>query len=143
MGIDKYDFAAKILKYWYLIEFLDQINFPVESKENRESNKRVVEGKINWYKKITVYHSFSPGEKSPTMAFEEDAQIYSNLREISDEIDICMGKVRRGDCDKYLKQKFSLKDDTIEEDHSKICLIGLKCDSQGIYIEKKVSVFHR
>ncbi len=44
MGINKYDFAAKILKYWYLIEFLDQINFPVESKENRESNKRVAEG---------------------------------------------------------------------------------------------------
>ena len=140
MGIEKYDFAAKILKYWYLIEFLDQVNFPVESKENRESNKRVEEGKINWYKKITVYHSFSPGEKSPTMAFEEDAQIYSKHSEISDEINICMEKVRRGECDKYLKQKFSLKDDTIEEDHSKICLVGLKCDSQGIYIEKSLSI---
>jgi hypothetical protein len=140
MDINKYDFAAKILKYWYLIEFLDQINFPVESKENRESNKRVAEGKINWYKKVTVYHSFSPGEKAPIVAFEEDAQIYSNHKEISDEICICMGKVHRGECDKYLKQKFGLEDDTIEEDYSKICLIGLKCDSQGIYTEKSLSI---
>ncbi|MFB1051487.1 AAA domain-containing protein [Paraliobacillus sp. JSM ZJ581] len=140
MAINKYDLAAKILKYWYLIEFLDQVNFPVESKENRESNKRVAEGEKNWYKKITLYHSFFPGEKNPTMAFEEDAQIYSNHGEISDEICICMGKISRGKCDKYLKRKFGLKDDTVEEDRSKICLIGLKCDSRGIYIEKSLSI---
>lgn len=138
MNIDKYDFAAKILKYWYLVEFLDQVNFPVESKENRQNNKKVAEGQLNWYQKITVYHTLSEEEKSPMIAFEKDAKIYLCHGEISDEICICMGKVPRSVCDKYLKQKFGLEDDTIERDHSKICFIGLKCDSQGIYIENSL-----
>lgn len=140
MSINKYEFATKILKYWYLIEFLDQVNFPIESKENRENNQKVVEGKVTWYKKITVYHPFYHKDKSPIMAIEEDTQIYFNHKEISDEICICMGKVQRGACDKYLKEKFDLEDDTIEEDHSKICLIGLNCDAQGNYIEKSLNI---
>lgn len=140
MNIDKYDFAAKILKYWFLVEFLDQTNFPVESKENQDNNKKVADEKTNWRKQITIYHSFSPKEKGPVVAFEDDSQTYPAHLEISDEVCICMGKVRRGECDEYLKQKFSLGDDTVEKDYSKICLIGLKCDSQGIYIEKSLSI---
>lgn len=140
MDIDKYDFATRILKYWYLIEFLYQDNYPVESKENQDNNKKVADGKTNWRKQITIYHSFSPKEKGPSVAFEDDSKTYPGHLEMSDEVCICMGKVRRRECDEYLKQKFGLGDDAVEKDYSKICLIGLKCDSQGTYIEKSLSI---
>jgi hypothetical protein len=140
MCIDKYEFAAKILDYWYLVEFLDQTDFPTENKEDRDINKKAAEEKKTRRKQITMHHSFFPEKSSPAAAFANDSQVYSLYSEMSDEICICMGKVRRGKCDEYLKLKFGLEDDSVEKDYSRICLIGLKCDPQSCYIEKSLSI---
>ena len=53
--MDKRNFASMIVKYWYLIEFLGQSDFPVQSREGRELCKKAANGEAR-LKQLTVYH---------------------------------------------------------------------------------------
>ena len=53
--MNKRDFASMIVKYWYLIEFLGQPDFPIQSRESRELCSKAAKGEAR-AKQITVYH---------------------------------------------------------------------------------------
>ena len=137
--MDKFTFVSNILKYWYLIEFLNQLNFPVEEKSNQQTNKDIAAGK-KIRKQINVYHMFSSEEIKLESVFEEDLMKYPLHNEISDEISICLGKIKRLDCVEYFRKKFKLEDDSAEQNHSQISLVGLKCDGHGCYTEKSFNI---
>lgn len=138
--MDKCKVALKILRYWYLVEFLNQPNFPLESRENQKINREAAEGKMN-RKQISLYHPFVAEEIDPiTVLFQKNLEQYWQYPEISDEVSICFGKIKRMDCIEYLQKRFVQKIYSPEKDLSSISLIGLKCDSQGGYIEKSVNV---
>lgn len=137
--MDKYKIALKILRYWYLVEFLNQPNFPSETRGNQQINREAVARKAN-SKQISVYHSFTAKEFDPVAVFQKNLEQYSQYPEISDEISICFGKIKRMDCVEYLQQRFAQEVYSQEKDFSIIGLIGLKCDPQGCYIEKSVNV---
>lgn len=138
--MDKCEVALKILNYWYLVEFLDQPNFPSETQENQKINRKAAEEKVP-QKQISLYYSFVAEKFNPvTILLQKTLDQYSQYPETSDEVSICFGKIKRMDCIEYLQQRIAQKIYSPEKDLSSISLIGLKCDTQGCYIEKSVNV---
>ena len=101
--MDKRNFASMIVKYWYLIEFLGQSDFPVQSREGRELCKKAANGEAR-LKQLTVYHILSAQADTnakdkgsipigPYTALQNDAHVYSSYGVLSDEIHICLGKM--------------------------------------------------
>ena len=83
--MDKRIFASMIVKYWYLIEFLGQSDFPIQSREGRELCKKAANGEAR-VKQVTVYHTLSgqadtPAEEralipiGPYTALQNDAHV--------------------------------------------------------------------
>ena len=56
--MDKRIFASMIVKYWYLVEFLGQSDFPVQSRDSRELCSKAAKGETRT-KQITVYRLLS------------------------------------------------------------------------------------
>ncbi|WP_343095221.1 hypothetical protein, partial [Blautia producta] len=148
--MDKQTFASMIVKYWYLVEFLGQSDFPVQSREGRESCLKAAEGEAR-SKQITVYHIFSDQEDTnakdkrsisiePYTALQNDARVYSSYGVLSDEIHICLGKMERYLFAERLQQVFHQDLELPEKNHKPVCLIGLKCDEQGKYIPESIQV---
>ena len=103
--MDKRIFASMIVKYWYLVEFLGQSDFPVQSQEGRELCVKTAQGEAHT-KQITVYHMLSNqadtlagDQKSISIgtytALQNDAHVYSAYGVLSDEIHVCLGKMER------------------------------------------------
>lgn len=132
------DLALMIIKYWYLLEFLGQPNFPMQSKEGKEICQKVIQENTN-YKQITLYRTI-PWEKqntyllSPNRILVQDASIYSGYRILSDEVHLCLGKMERVLFTEKLLQAFDLDIKLPEKNRRQVCLIGLKCDETGKYI---------
>lgn len=148
--MDKRIFASMIVKYWYLIEFLGQSDFPVQSREGREFCSKAAKGE-NQHRQITVYHvlaeqgDFGAGIqdmifKEPHTALQNDAYTYSSYKIVSDEIHICLGKIERYLFAERLQQIFHHKSELLEKNHKQVCLIGLKCDEHGRYIPGSINV---
>lgn len=103
--MDKQTFASIVVKYWYLLEFLGQSDFPIQSREGRELCSKAAKGETH-NKQITLYHSISRqveasvegrqiSSLNPNVALQWDAYIYSSHGVLSDEIQICLGKLER------------------------------------------------
>lgn len=148
--MDKRIFASLIIKYWYLIEFLGQSDFPIQSREGRELCKKAANGEAR-AKQITVYHTLSGQADTaaeehglipigPYTALQNDAHVYSSYGVLSDEIHICLGKMERYLFAERLQQAFHQDLALPEKNHKPVCLIGLKCDEQGKYIPGSIQV---
>ncbi len=144
--MNKRDFASMIVKYWYLIEFLGQPDFPIQSWESRELCSKAAKGEAR-SKQITVYHLLSDqsdttakGQRSIFTALHNDVHVYSSYRVLSDEIHICLGKMERYLFAERLKQAFHLDLELPEKNQKSVCLIGLKCDEKGKYIPGSIQV---
>lgn len=148
--MDKRAFASMIVKYWYLVEFLGQSDFPIQSREGQESCLKASKGEAR-SKQITVYHLLSAREdsctsmqgsnsKEPNTALRSDALVYSSYSILSDEIHICLGKMERYLFAERLQQALKEDLELPEKNHKSICLIGLKCDEQGKYIPGSIQV---
>lgn len=150
MVMNKRDFASMIVKYWYLVEFLGQPDFPVQSKEGRKISAEAAKGETR-YKQLTLYHALSckassltgeqgTGDPDPATALEKDAHDYDAYKVLSDEINICLGQMDRYLFADRLKQVFCQDLELPEKNHKPICLIGLKCDQKGRYICGSISL---
>jgi hypothetical protein len=148
--MDKRIFASMIVKYWYLVEFLGQSDFPVQSQESRELCAKAAQGEAHT-KQITVYHMLS--NQADTLAgdqrsisigtytaLQNDAHVYSAYGVLSDEIHVCLGKMERYLFAERLQQAFHQDLELPEKNHKSVCLIGLKCDEQGKYIPGSIQV---
>lgn len=146
--MDKQSFASVIVKYWYLIEFLGQSDFPVQSREGRELCLKAAKRETQ-YKQITLYHGLSNQTQSPiadqgvtfpdlSKELQEDSRIYSCYGVLSDEIHICLGKIKRYLFAERLQQIFRQDLELTEKNYKSVCLIGLKCDRQGKYIPDSI-----
>lgn len=142
--MDKRIFVSIIVKYWYLTEFLEQGDFPGQSRENRELCEKAARGEVQ-SKQITLYHELpvwvDPLVGAKEMAdpdlyaeLQRDTEKYSRFGVLSDEIHICMGKIERFYLAERLQQIFRQDLEFPEKNHRSICLIGLKCDEYGKYI---------
>lgn len=137
--MDKRTLASLIVKYWYLVEFLGQSDFPVQSREARSLCLRAAQGETR-NKQITLYHALSPIEASekaspdPVKALQKDASDYPSYGVLSDEIHICLGKMERHLFAERLQQAFRQDLELPEKNHKSICFVGLKCNEQGRYI---------
>lgn len=145
--MNKREFASMIVKYWYLIEFLEQPDFPMQSREGKALCLKASKEET-CVKQITLYDNLSVQEKSgeimifeePCMALQNDANIYPSHKILSDEIHICLGKLERHIFSDCLQQIFCEDLELPEKNHGKICLIGLKCDEQGKYIPDSFTI---
>lgn len=139
--MNKRELASIIVRYWYLIEFFEQPDFPIQSREGKELCLKAAKDKTR-SKQITVYDVLSGQEKlgekmvfeEPYMVLQNDAKVYPSYKILSDEIHICLGKMERYIFSDYLQQVFREDFELPEKNHRQICLIGLKCDEQGRYI---------
>ena len=136
--MDKRQFALLILRYWYLVEFLGQPSFPIQSKANREANQKAEKGKKKTL--ITVYAELTSQPVSVNDLLWANSEQYSSHPVAADEISLCIGKVERNDCVEYMRSRFGQIEESPETNHSKICVLGLKSDSQGRYIENSFNV---
>ena len=150
MEMDKRAFASMVVKYWYLIEFLEQSDFPVQSREERELCLKAAKGEVR-HKQITLYHKLSSQVSSstvdqrmtssdPSTALQKDVHVYSSYGVLSDEIHICLGKMERHLFAERLQQVFRQDLELPEKNHNPVCLIGMKCDEQGQYIPGSIKV---
>ncbi len=148
--MDKLNFASMIVKYWYLLEFLGQTNFPVQSKGERERCIEAAQGCCR-SKRITLYHVLDSSRNSRrgdhginsmdlSAALQDDTNNYSQYGVLSDEIHICLGKIKRNILAECLQQVFHHDLELPEKDEKQICLIGLKCDEHGRYIMGSINV---
>lgn len=148
--MDKRTFASMIVKYWYLVEFLGQSDFPVQNRESRESCLKAAKGEAHW-KEITVYHVLSDQTDTnskdqrlfsiePYAALQNGASVYTSYGVLSDEIHICLGKMERFLFAERLQQAFRRDLELPEKNHKPVCLIGLKCDEEGKYIPGSIQV---
>ncbi len=136
--MDKRSFASMIVKYWYLVEFLGQSDFPVQSKDVRENCIKAARGE-NKNRHIILYHALPQGQE-PGKALEEDSARYLNHKVLSDEIHICLGKMERFHFADYLKRVLNSNIELPEKNDKSICLIGLKCDERGKYISDSIQL---
>lgn len=147
--MDKQTFASIIVKYWYLMEFLEQSDFPIQSREERKYQK-ASRGKTS-EKQILVHHE--PADQKalpaasrdsillePCTALQDDAHTYPSYEVISDEIHICLGKMQRYLLVECLQQVFHQDFELPEKNHKSVCLVGMKCDGGGKYIPGSVQV---
>lgn len=148
--MDKRIFASMIVKYWYLVEFLGQSDFPVQSRDSRELCSKAAKGETRT-KQITVYRLLSDqadthaeNQRSvfiePYTALQSDAHVYTSYGVLSDEIHICLGKMERYLFAERLQQAFHQDLELPEKNCKPVCLIGLKCDEQGKYIPGSIQV---
>ncbi|WP_434311562.1 DEAD/DEAH box helicase [Hominifimenecus sp. rT4P-3] len=148
--MDKRIFASMIVKYWYLMEFLGQSDFPVQSRDSRELCSKAAKGETST-KQITVYRLLSDqadahaeNQRSvfiePYIALQSDAHVYTSYGVLSDEIHICLGKMERYLFAERLQQAFHQDLELPEKNRKPVCLIGLKCDEQGKYIPGSIQV---
>lgn len=148
--MDKQTFASIIVKYWYLVEFLGQSDFPLQNSAGRALCVKAAKGKSST-KQITVYHVLSnqadmnaKDQRSisiePYTALQNDAHVYTSYGVLSDEIHICLGKMERYFFADRLQQAFYLNLELPERNRKSVCIIGLKCDEQGKYIPGSIQV---
>ncbi|MZL68306.1 MULTISPECIES: DEAD/DEAH box helicase [Eubacteriales] len=136
--MEQCEFALLILRYWYLMEFLSQQNFPSESRDNKKANQTARTGEHRY--PITVYRELDEQVPDIRTLLNEDAKTYPFHSVTSDEVAICLGKIGRNLCVEYLRKKFGQTDESPEVSRGTICIIGLKCDGNGRYIQNSFCI---
>ncbi len=148
--MDKKTCATEILKYWYFLEFISQPDFPYPKKAERDECNG---GKVGVSKNpITIFESLKSDMLSCGSGSNESApfsiaeiimrqnRIYRSHPIVSDEIDLCIGKIDREIFAKKLESLSGEKLNTPEKRYNTVGLIGLKCDQNGVYIPGSLNI---
>lgn len=130
----------KILEYWYMMEFLNQENFPSERKyikKIRNHKKRCKKGEVSNAKYLMEFMNIGDGEIIPTVSEEAKEcrmKCWGNIT-------IYVGKIKRETCIKELITKFGIKeDDRPETSVDSIALAAFQVSPQGTYIDQSLSL---
>ncbi len=142
--VDKWQFASTILKYWYLVEFLGQDDFPALSRHEKEECRKAREGNSG-RKQITVletagYSDICSGSAPISQWMKEAGKAYPKHTVAGNSIEVCIGRARRADLAEKLKAVFAPDRKFLEEKHNTVGLIGLRCDLDGCYIPNSLSL---
>lgn len=143
----KINIACKIVEFWHTVEFLNQDSFPQNTKENRtkvelarkEKQGRITKKECGEFSKFTLFYNF-PLTLEVSEIVKNDNDFYEKYPKCSTSLHLCIGKVKREALISKLYETLKLKDDRPEEDNSQICLIGLKVDKDGLYVENSFRI---
>lgn len=147
----KEEIACRIIEFWYIIEFLSQDVFPVETRENKKRIKQLRDlanntgitqkekDKYKKYRKTTLFYDF-PSEQSIGEQINEDNTVFTTLPETGTKKHLCIGKLRREFLIKALYACLGIEDNRPEEDNSDICLMALKVDEEGAYVSNSLRI---
>lgn len=149
--MDKKIFSIDILKYWYFVEFMSQPDWPYQDKAGQMACSDAQKGNSK-RKKITVFETlphdflFSESAKSPSKPITL-AQLINGQNKtyrwhpaVSDEIELCFGKIERSIFAKSLERISDKKINSPEKKKSVVSILGLKCNQDGSYIPGSLNV---
>lgn len=148
--MDKKSLAVEILKYWYFVEFMSQEDFPYQDKYEVEECNKAKKGEPS-KKQIGVFETLGPNAlycesgnqsvQNPIMeAINRHNKIYGNFPVMSDEIELCIGKIAREVFTERLETLFGKKRNAPEKKHKSVGVIGLKCDRDGVYVPGSLNI---
>lgn len=155
--MNKLEIANRILNFWYLVEFLEQDVYPKDNTENALNVERIknikseknsslkMNGKFNGCKQVRIFHEL-PLKYEFNEILEIDDNIYDsdklskNFPVKSSKLHVCIGKIKKEILNNELYKSLELEDKRPEEDNSELCIIGLKIDEDGIYIENSLRI---
>lgn len=117
----------QILKYWYLLEFLNQNEFPkIEDTKPNDNMNIMISHAIDSYNGV-----FS--------SILEDTKKYSQ-GVLSNNVDVCIGKISREACMKEIYALSKQEDDRIENTNGNIAVFGLQISTKKQYISKSFNL---
>lgn len=119
----------QILKFWYIVEFLNQADFPY-FKGNPVNEKS---------SKTTIRHTFND-VKEIYSTIEYDDNTIKHLPFKSDLINICLGKVSRNQCVDAIYKLMGHEDKRVEPTKGHIAFIGLQVSTLKRYIAHSFNV---
>ena len=155
--MNKLEIAHKILNFWYIVEFLDQDVYPKDNTENALNVERIknkkseknsslkMNRKFNGCKQVRIFHEL-PLKYEFNEILEIDDSIYNsdklseNFPVKSSKLHICIGKIKKEILNNELYKSLELEDKRPEEDNSEICMVGLKINEDGIYVENSLRI---
>ena len=146
--MDKQTFSADILKYWYLLEFLSQPDFPYQDNAEKEECHKAQKG-TSKRKQISVFQDlkadsliFGTSDFHVAIAeiIEKQSHTYRHYPVASDASELCIGKIKREVLVKRLECLSDQKSKSPEKKSSVVALVGLKCDQNGTYIPGSFNV---
>ncbi|EHH1614333.1 DNA helicase [Enterococcus faecalis] len=126
--------AEKIIDFWRLLEFFTQDNYPKQNTQKKNDLNKILNAvNLKPYRRISsieIYHSYR--FNNFTEALNEAANIEILFPEISSDVHLFVGKVRRNNVIEKLLELVK-GEELIEENKSKICLFSLKMNKDSKY----------
>lgn len=135
--------AVDILKYWYIMDFLQQDKFPTQSNydKNRIAKlKKNVNNRVyNKPKMINMFTNICEDSQTILKSINQEA-LELGMKSIGD-ITVYIGKVKREFCIKTLKNLLDeKKEDAPEKNNDYIALMSFRLTSKGEYKENTFSL---
>lgn len=122
--------VLEILKYWKIIEFLNQKDIPnLNLKRQKIDNKK---------DKIEIFVTLNSSNFDVTNQLNDDANKYSEYKVVEKSISYCIGKIKRNIIVECLKNLTNNKDKFIEteyNDQNAIAWFSFKTDKKGFYLK--------
>lgn len=122
--------VLKILKYWKIIEFLNQKDIPnLNLKRQKIDNKK---------DKIEIFVTLNSSDFNVTQQLDDDASKYSEYKVVEESISYCIGKIERNTIVECLKNLTNNKDKFLEteyNDQNAIAWFSFKTDKKGFYLK--------
>lgn len=149
--MNKKAFSVDILKYWYFLEFMSQADFPYQEKAERAECNKAKTGQSK-RKQITVFETLRSdillcerhrNQSVPISIAEIISRQGSNFKShpiVSDEVGLCIGKIKREVFAKRLECLSDKKLNSPEKKYNTVGLVGLKCNQDGIYIPGSLNI---
>ena len=118
--MDNRHIREEILKYWHVIEFLNQNEFPTI-----KNKKSIYVSTIGYLmsEQIDIFHKV-----------KQDNFKIKELPETSDKIELCLGKILRDDCVKAIYQLANVSDERNEITRGSIAIMGLQVSTMNHYV---------
>ncbi len=136
--MNKLQLASKVVSFWHTIEFLNQDNYPMESKEDRRKvrneKKFLIGGTEMKVPKVLRLHHIFNTDKDLKEILKEDKELFKRHPIISQNIHICMGKLSRGICVEKMQQLLNVEVKSPEKEYSNIAVMGLQISENGEYV---------
>lgn len=120
---------GQILKFWYIIEFLNQTDFPYFKERSIDKH----------YSTAAIKHNFDDIKKVYSL-IEKDDSIIKHLPLKADAINICLGKISRNQCVNAIYKLMRTEDKRAESTKGFIAFIGLKVSTLKRYIAHSFNI---
>lgn len=127
--------ALEVLDYWKMIEFLDQVDIPTETGENKKERKALAEGKKSKKKRIEIFTTVDGSPLNLETVLEENT--YDAFPSKGNVIYFSLGNILRNDFVIYLERfltNFEELPELAYPKNSGFAFFSLQTDLEGTYI---------